>query len=513
MYGIRLDQLGYRPGDSKKAILPEAASAFKVVRVSDGAVMYEADAPAPEWCPASLEAVRAADFTAVTLPGEYRVEAGEWRSYPFLVDDNPYGGLRKAILDFFRFQKCGAGLNAGVWSHAACHTSAAFVIDEDGKKTGVEKDVSGGWHDAGDYGRYIVPAAQTAAQLLMAYELAPRPDPEVLDAVWFEMEWMLKMRDEATGGVYHKVSCRGFNPLWEMPHDELGELVICPVSAAATADFAAAAALASRFYPARRNELLDAAERAWEWCVKNPGAPGFKNPRGVETGQYGDDDSGDERFWAACELFAATGNEAYHEYIKSGELHAGLGWSKMGTFGLTAYLLRAGGRADAGLTARMKDKLLSAARDIMDKCEADPYGISLGSDYRWGSNMTVANNAMTLLLAGIFDKKEEYREAALEHMHYLLGKNALGKSYISGFGSNPVKNPHHRPSVAAGRAAPGMVAGGPKGDTANDAVLKRFCGGLPPMKCYVDHMESFSSNEVAVYWNSPVYFLLAFMGL
>ncbi|MDR0324696.1 MAG: glycoside hydrolase family 9 protein [Oscillospiraceae bacterium] len=513
MNNIRLDQMGYRPGDVKKAVVPETASGFQVVRVSDRAVLYEGNASEPMLCAASHEKVRIADFTAVTQSGEYRLETEEGSSYPFFIGDTPYGGLRKAVLDFFHYQKCGVTLDAGAWSHPACHTTPAYVLDASGQKTGEIKDVSGGWHDAGDYGRYIVPAAQTVAQLLLAYELAPAPDAGVLDAVWFEIEWMLKMQDETAGGVYHKVSCETFNALNQMPDQERGELVLCPVSAATTADFAATMALASRFFPAQKDRLIGAAGRAWQWCLANPDAPGFQNPPNVKTGEYGDDDSQDERFWAACELFIATGDEAYHDYIKSAELSTGLGWRQMGTFGLAAYLLHAGSKAGPDLAARMKSKLLSAAQDIMAQCETSPYGISLGLSYRWGSNMDLANNAMTLLLAELFENNIQYREAALEHMHYLLGKNGLNKCYISGLGSDPMRNPHHRPSVAAGQAVPGMVSGGPNGNTKADLILHKHCAGLPPMKCYVDHIESCASNEIAIYWNSPVYFVLAVLGL
>jgi len=531
---IKLNQLGYRPGDPKKVVIPESFSAFKIIRTGDNTVLFCGNAGEPSFCAASHETVRIADFSAFTQPGEYRLvpdtslqgseipeqipetspqTADAVRSFPFIINDNPYKGLRKAILDFFHYQKCGIDLDIGLWSHSACHTTPAFIIDTDGNKTGNIKDVSGGWHDAGDYGRYVAPAAQTAAQLLLAYELSPAPDNDVLDVTWFEIEWMLKMQDESSGGVYHKVSCNNFNALNQMPDEEFGELLLCPVSAAATADFAAVTAMASRFYPEKKDMLLNAAIHAWQWCIKNPEAPGFKNPPGINTGEYGDYSSKDERFWAACELFCVTGDESYHNYIKSAELSTGLGWSRMGTFGLTAYLLHADDKADEDLILRMKNELFGAAAEILEKCKADPYGISLGTVYRWGSNLNIGNNAMTLLLAEHFFGDKEYRKAAMEHVNYLLGKNALNQCYISGFGSNPMKNPHHRPSVAAGIAVPGMVSGGPNGNTKADVVLNNHCAGFPPMKCYIDHAGSYSSNEIAIYWNSPVYFVLSYLGL
>jgi endoglucanase len=509
---IHIDQLGYRPGDVKRVVLPECRDVFYVCDADSGETVFTGNASGPVNSPASGETVRIADFSAVRRPGRYWLQSGDDRSYRFIIDEAPYGSLRKAVLDFYHVQKCGVDLDAGSWSHPACHTGLAHVLDTDGQKTGETKDVSGGWHDAGDYGRYIVPAAQTVAQLLLAVEAAPGTDAEVLDIVRFEIEWMLKMQDEATGGVYHKVGCWGFNPLNEMPHLEKGELVLSPVSAAATADFAAAAALASRFYPEMKNVLLEAAIKAWGWCAANPDAPGFTNPRGVSTGEYGDKSSADERFWAACELFAATGDESYHNYIKNAEITTGLGWRNMGTYGIAAYLGIAGDKADAGLAVKMKETLIAAARELLGLYRADPYGVSLGTDHRWGSCGVVGNNAMTLLLAHMFDHDPEYTEAAAEHMRYLLGKNPLSKCFISGFGSNPMKNPHHRPSVATGCAVPGMVSGGPDGACV-DSVLKRLCKGGPPMKCYADRKESYSSNEVTIYWNSPVYYVLAKLGL
>jgi endoglucanase len=137
----------------------------------------------------------------------------------------------------------------------------------------------------------------------------------------------------------------------------------------------------------------------------------------------------------------------------------------------------------------------------------------LGTQYHWGSNLEVGNNAVMLLLGSQFaEAGTKYTEAALEHFHYLLGKNPLSQSYVTGFGANAPKNPHHRPSVAVGSAVPGMVAGGPNMNTRQDPALSAHCEGLPPSKCYIDHKDSYASNEITIYWNSPVYFVAAFLG-
>jgi endoglucanase len=506
---IHINQLGYRPHDTKKAVISQGKTAFNIMRVSDEAIVYNGTVSDAVYDAASRDTVHIADFSAMTEKGEYVLHTADGKSYPFFISDNPYTDLRTALLDMFNYQKCGVDLDCGIWSHPACHITPATIYG-----TSEKKDVSGGWHDAGDYGRYIVPAAKSVADLLLAYELSPNPDPELLEIAWFEIEWMLKMQDTKTGGVYHKVSCRQFNPLGQMPQNELSELVLSPISPTATADFAASIALASRFFPDKKNVLLNAAKSAWNWCIANPDAPGFRNPSGINTGEYGDRNSRDERFWAACELFVATGEAMYHDFIKSGNVYTGLGWADMGTFGLVAYLFHAGDKADTSLVETMKNRLLSVCDNIMNQYQKEPYGVSLGTNYYWGSNMAVGNNAMTLLLSSRFSENSTaYIEAALEHIHYLLGRNPLSQSYITGFGPTAPINPHHRPSVAMGSTVPGMVVGGPNMNTQQDPALKAHRAGFPPSKCYIDHRDSYASNEITIYWNSPVYFVVAALGL
>ena len=533
MRKISINQLGYRPLDIKKAVIPQENTSFGIMRVSDQKIVFNGTACEAVYDAASRDNIRIADFSSFTEKGEYILCADNDKSCPFIISDNPYSELRTALLQMFDYQKCGVEINCGIWSHPACHASLASVYGTDKKI-----DVSGGWHDAGDYGRYIVPAAKTAADLLLAHELSPNPDPQLLEIVWFELEWMLKMQDSETGGVYHKVSCRQFDALDEMPQDEHDELILSTVSPAATADFCAAMALASRFYPDKKDILLSAARRAWNWCAANPDAPNFKNPPEIKTGEYGDKNDKDERFWAACELFIATGEEIYHDAVKSTisfepefmtfpngysfQLpHAGFGWGYVNGYGLASYLFHAGEKADAELLSAMKDKFLMACNDIMNKYKDDFYGVSLGERYMWGSMGVIGNNAMTLLLGSRIAGDANsvcasisafYIEAALEHFHYILGRNPLSQSYITGFGSNAPKNPHHRPSVAAGSAIPGMVVGGPNMNIQQDYILANHCKDLSHPKCYIDHKDSFSSNEIAIYWNSPVYFIAAVLG-
>ena len=117
-------------------------------------------------------------------------------------------------------------------------------------------------------------------------------------------------------------------------------------------------------------------------------------------------------------------------------------------------------------------------------------------------------------LAGLIceEKKSLYAGAALEQLHYLLGRNALDISYVTGFGEHAFRNPHNRPTFADGidLPMPGWVSGGPYKAPCDPAAIAAIPKGTPPMKCYVDDVGSYSTNEITIYWNSPAVFMTAF---
>ena len=55
---------------------------------------------------------------------------------------------------------------------------------------------------------------------------------------------------------------------------------------------------------------------------------------------------------------------------------------------------------------------------------------------------------------------------------------------------------------------PGMLVGGPDDDF-EDEFVKLTLRGQPSAKCYADNAESYSTNEITIYWNSPLVFLMS----
>lgn len=417
---------------------------------------------------------------------------------------------------------------AGPWKHAACHLTPAIVYGEEPRRV----DAWGGWHDAGDYGKYVAPGAKAVADLLLAYECYPQafaeslplPEsndimPDVLHECRYELEWMLRMQDGGSGGAFHKLTTLHFPGPDVMPEEDTAELYITPISATATGCFAAVMAMSARVYASYDASFaatcLKAADLAWSWLERHPEYPGFRNPPEIFTGEYGDEQDMDERYWAAAELYRTTGESRYHEAFQQfSRQHTfdkyELGWADMGGYGTISYLMSER-EQEPELAARLHAGLQQRAAELAAVSSQDGFGISLKPEqYIWGSNMLVMNHAMLLLVADRLSGSNAYERHAVEHVHYLFGANVAGMSYVTGFGSRPILHPHHRPSEGDGVQAPvpGLVSGGPNYGKQDDYAREHLADRAPAAS-FADVMESYATNEVTIYWNSPAVFVLS----
>ena len=525
MSRIKTDQIGYAVAETKQAVFPNVEHcAFLVMNISTNDIVLRGTTGDLTFHEASAENVSIGDFSEIKAPGSYCVFCDALEpSYPFTIGEGAYFPVMKELVFLFYLQRCGMRLKkeyAGVYAHPCCHATDAVIYG-----TGETKEVNGGWHDAGDYGRYVVAGAVAVADLMLAwqenrslfersYDIPKDTDlPDYLEEIKYELDWMLKMQEDHTGGVYHKVTCEKF-PGFVMPHKETERLVISPVSATATADFAASFAIAHDVYQefdaVYAKKCLVAAEKAYEALIKMPSGDGFHNPDGVVTGEYGDGCDVDERYWASAQLYKTTGKEKYHTDFKrlaQEKIHHGFGWVEVGSFGNQAYLT-CKHEVDDTLWHTIKREVAAFGETILERVHTDAYGISLGMNYVWGSNMDVANFGLNLCEAYRYKKNKAFLQAAREQVHYLFGKNPMDICYVTGAGSVSPEHPHHRPSEAMHAAQPGMLVGGPDMGL-HDEKAAELLQNTPPAKCYIDILESYATNEITIYWNAPLIYLLA----
>jgi endoglucanase len=538
---IKVDQVGYLPRAAKVAVVTAAAKTFEVKRASDHVTVFKGTLGPASFDADTGDSVQITDFTKLHQAGTYYLDVpGVGRSWTFSIRPDVFLHTYYLAMRAFYGQRCGTAVDLGPgfpgYTHAACHLNGEFHSSS-GKQG--EQDNIGGWHDAGDYGRYVVNSGITTGTLLWTWEIyGPKvksiklniPEsgngtPDILNEVRWNLEWMLKMQDE-DGGAWHKQTSEHF-PAFVMPEDDhlasevIGTGQVPYKSTCATADLAAVAAIAARVYQpfdakfAARN--LEAARKAWLWTEKFPNVL-FKNPPGVSTGEYGDNDCGDERLWAAAELWRTTGEAAYSAYFvkhyadfrPSLDAPSPEGWKEVAALGLWTYALDTHKGTDAGVVADIRKRTAAAARAVVEHTGKNPYRVSLlTKDYVWGSNGVVANYGMELLVADVLAPDPSFVESALDNLHYLLGRNTFSLSWMTQVGANPYRHPHHRPSGADKNAEPwpGLLSGGPNAGRQDDA-LKKLPEGLPPAKIYLDEQASYASNEIAINWQAALVFLL-----
>jgi endoglucanase len=534
---IFINQVGYLNNSSKYFYSYVHADSFQIVEVSSqqnifhGPVLLSVINDA-----ATGKSLYRGDFSSFQQEGEYFIRTNlNDTSYHFRISNNVFEDVYKKSLKGFYFQRCGTTLlhtNAGVYYHPTCHLSDGTYHSSTNQAG--SHATTGGWHDAGDYGKYIVNAGISVGTLLMAYETFPQffayddlniPEsgngiPDILDEARYELNWFLKMQNP-NGGVYFKITKQQFES-FIMPHNDSGTRYIYQISSTATADFAAVMAKAARLFASFdssfANQCLASATLAWNYLVANPSivpVGGFTNPSGTVTGEYGDMNDKDERLWAAAELFESTGNSSYKSYFESnysqgGILNSSMNWGNVKPLAQLTYLRGTQPGAAIAIKNQIQNSLINYCNSLLGRYNANGFGITINpGEYYWGSNSDVLNKAILLIYGFLQSGNSNYKNAALAQLNYILGTNAHNLSFVTGTGSNSVMHPHHRPSAADGVAdpVPGLLSGGPN-QYLNDPVLQSLFNNLtPPALCYVDNVDSYASNEIAINWNAPLVFV------
>lgn len=538
---IKVNQVGFLPQAHKLAVVPQQATGtnFEVVG-ADGKAAFSAALGAPgRWEP-SGETVRVADFSALTQPGTYRVKvAGLPLSDPFTVKPDAYRALGDAALKAYYFNRGAIGIDAqygGAWARPAGHPDDKVLVHasaaSNARPQGTVLSSPKGWYDAGDYNKYVVNSGISTYTLLAAFEHYPGafkhdiaiPEsgngvPDILDEAMWNLEWMLTMQDPNDGGVYHKLTNQRFDGI-VMPHagNRTPRYVVAKSTAAAL-DFAATMAAAGRVlapyekqWPGMSARMLAAAESAWRWAEANPKAV-FKNPKDVATGEYGDDKLDDEFFWAAAELFIATGKDVYAKALRTHDAPLSTpSWGNVRALGWISLAQQRERLAPSFDRTRIGQRIEALATQLAETSRNGGYRVPMANkDFVWGSNAVILNQAMMLLQAYRLNRKPDYLIAAQSSLDYVLGRNATGYSFVTGFGARPFMHPHHRPSMADGVVAPvpGWLSGGPNPGQQDKKDCPVPYPSTRPALSYIDHDCSYAANEVAINWNAPLVYVTA----
>ncbi|HMI87096.1 MAG TPA: glycoside hydrolase family 9 protein [Polyangiaceae bacterium] len=512
-YVVRLDSVGFIPDRVKLASYKGGSALFNVRKEDDGTVVFSDTSRAVHNADTD-EDLAVADFSAVIEPGAYYVEVPDIGESPrFRIGVDVYNAAFRAAFLGLHGQRCGTAVSfrydGADFSHGACHLHDALLTHATGEN--VVRDTLGGWHDAGDYGKYTVNGAFAVAFLLNAWAhfrpvmeslVLPIPEqggtiPDLLDEARWQLAW-LSTTQFPDGSATHKVTALDFEGM-VAPVQDTQARYYAPTGTAATADLAAIMAMAARIYepydPAFSESCSAAAERSYAYLQTHlqdqpPDLSQF------HTGGYTTRDA-DDRLWAAAEMWETTGSpDALADFegrAANESILSEWDWSNLQNLGLFTYLLSARPGRNEQLVKKLESSAIAAADRIAASAEAHGYGRGLGGGYYWGINGTVARATLNLQVAHRIDPQTRYLDAAVQQLGHLFGRNYYGRSFVTGVGHYPAANPHHRPSVAAQKIWPGLLVGGP----------------WPKAADWVDSASDYKTNEVAINWNAALLYALA----
>lgn len=590
---IVVDDFGYRPNAEKVAVVREPVTGFDSGEPFDPGASYALvdaftgeqvlTAPLVPWNggaedPSSGDRASFFDFSSVTAPSAYYVldtERGV-RSPVFVVSADVYREVLKHAVRTFFYQRAGcekAAAHAGAaWADGASHLGpgqdAEARLFSAPNDASTERDLSGGWYDAGDFNKYTNWTADYVVDLLRAYRERPElwgddydlPEsgngvPDIVDEAKWGLDWLVKMQNE-DGSLLSIVGLSSGSP--PSAADEPSRYGSPSTSATLSGAYAFAfgatvfEALGSE-HLAYAQDLRARAETAWQFADQNPGLT-FRNndagsgSSGLGAGQQEVDEAGrrNKKLQAACHLFELTGSAEYRDYFdqtyaQTGFISTGYtyGWEEFLQESLLHYTTLEG--ATPAVITDIRDTYeagvlggdnLPAHRDARD-----PYRAPLQT-YTWGSNSTKARVGLVLhsfVKYGLMGAPEDEVLAAAEsYLHYVHGTNPLGLVYLTNmgaFGAERSATQIFHTWFADGSPtwdsaldstagpAPGFLAGGPNPSYDWDGCCPNGCGtgndcgtarptppyGQPPQKSYLDFNDGWPVNSWSVTENSNGY--------
>ncbi len=580
---MHIDQFGYKSGSQKIAVLANPQTGYnsaenyipgasiQVVDSSTSVVVYSG-APT-QWNSGNTHAqsgdkVWWFDFSALTAPGEYYLldTTNNLRSNLFKIDDNVYYDVLRQSMRAFYYQRCGVAKtvsSGGDWSDTICHHHTEQDVDcrlvSDPTNTSLSKDLSGGWHDAGDYNKYVNYTHTPVHDLLFAYEDNPGiwgddfniPEscngiPDILDEIKIELDWLLKMQ-ELDGSVLMKVSVTGYQAS-SPPSSDMAVRRYGPSQASATRALASMFGHAAIVYESHdmniyADTLLARAELAWDWVDANP-AYSYYNNAGFLSSNPEVSTSAQDDFMAcaAVYLFAATGDTEYRDYFDANYTSINpYIWGYWYLFQTSvqdamlyyADLPNATSTVATNIQNSFINSMHSGNSDMLTAFlnNTDAYRAQLADgDYVWGNNREKSHASIMFynlikysLNNGGPNDSLNYTHAADAYMHFLHGVNPINIVMLSNmydFGGDQCANEIYHAWFNDGTdydnaltslygPPPGIIPGGINPSYAPDAS---YAGppleppqNQPIQKSYKDWNTGFPENSWEVTENAITY--------
>ena len=460
------------------------------------------------------------DFSSFKTKGSYKIKLEDGTlSYPFVIGAaEEYQKAFETVLQFFRSQRCG---DIDPLLHKPCHLNDA--------KAAI--DASGGWHDAGDYIKFMITATYTTVELITAADYAmtynlddvladvsPKNGvPDLLEEAHVGLDWILKMTsDYKNGNYYYQMSGEEDHDHWRLPETDDSTGVagnprslhkgwggnLLGRSAAALAVAYRVLNKSDKQYAGKclaRAEALFA-DRAKYENVQKSNPPDF----------YNEQDWRDDMVLGAAELYKTTKKKEYLNYAKDNLKKLtgdDIGWNGSDYLAYAACL-----RADIE-PAYCKSKMKEALDARMKRSNSEVYYLS--SRYEWGTTAAFTADAQKAIMYYLLTSDPSYLKLATAERDYLLGRNNWGVSFIVGLGAVYPHDAHSQVNSLAGLQK-GAGVGGP-------GEIRSWKRVFPTLRVdndkfakfqsniiYYDTEADYYTNEVALDYTAPSVFIFLY---
>jgi len=575
---ICVDQFGYLPNSKKVAVISDPIKGYNSfdhytpgsileVRTRSGKTVLEGASTL--WNGGAVHADSGDrgwwfDFSALRTTGEYYVfdPSTRKRSAVFHIGNSVYAGPLEASTRMYFYQRLGIPIETkfakGPWVDAA-----AYLQDKQTKSVlaknsaAAERDMSGGWMDAGDTDKYPPFNGDVIHPLLYAYTANPKaftdhfgiPEsgnglPDILDEVKYQLDWLCRMQFP-DGSVPVKMGNIDYNGKYPLSQD-VRPRYYGPIDSGATiftcANFAHAARVYGHFsaWKSFAASLQERAVKAWDWYKSHPRT--YSTDSGeIKSGIANRNAAEQDRMeaYAAIHLFALTGDEKYQTAIRqkigaSRQLSEPI-WSPYeagASESLVDYLTVP--HADPAIVARIRSQLQRSTKSdkFAPPASSDLYRAWMEpTNYHWGSNFVRGAWGVVALLAadhgGVnLATRQRLHERAEGMLHSFHGVNPLCVVYLTNMARYGAE--HSLTAIYHGRYGfgtpfannppPGYVVGGPNQSFGGKAAAGHpsldWIRAQPRAKAYADFNlnwpeSSWELSEPAIYYQAMYVRLVA----
>ena len=519
---VRANQVGYLPDDVKNFVVmslsPLSRKEFRILNFYGESPVFSGSLKRLNGKSGKFKYIYSGDFSAFKKRGKYFIQVGKARSYSFSIGGRIYNSIVDSLLVFFKVQRCGY---TKPYYHEVCHKSDATSLIINGQKVNKKHDVTGGWHDAGDYIKFLNTTAFSTYMLLFAYDFDPIKFgfdddkdgvPDVLAEAKVGLDWLQRAVYKKFKLITQVQDLRDHDVGWRLPENDpltFDRPAFVGIGKNLIGIYTATMALASRIwrirfnYPEYAEKCLTDAENIFSVRTHVPDIDS------TGTGMYIDSKYKGKLALGAVELYMTTRRPELLDEAKrlAAEAGADYWWSWGDVNALADFRLA---RIDTSFKKYLKQNL-----EHFKKVSAS-HVFGEGTDYTWGTNVTLLGVTLQQILWKNLTNESNYDTIACIQRDYVLGRNPWGVSFISKIGKEYSKNFHHQISYFRNGYLPGGFAAGPiKRKVFDDykihfATPDRFAFFQPDSVIYRDDINDYLTNEPTIVGNATAVFVMGY---